>query len=1195
MAKQLFQHGGKALAMVVVLLVLTTGKCFGQFSAGLQGTVLDSSGAAVPNATVTLVNTATLVTQATNSDANGVYRFVSLAPGHYTVKAVREGFGASEVPFDLTTGQLRDVRIVLQVGSVSTTVKVSAEAPLLDTSDSRFAMTLDSEELESLPNAALSPLAALDLAPGVNGSAGAPDNFEQENYLSFGAHGRGENGNMVVLDGMSVNSDIRGGVINNTPNLDSIQEIAVQTDTYSVDYGSASSIEIAMTTKSGTSQYHGSGSEYYQYEKLNARGYYGPPQPEAIPAYHISNMSFALGGPVIPHKQLFFFVAYEPYRDVASNASGYTWVTTTDATVKATPGGIPGGQTQGFTEFMQQANPTSPEVQMMMASNNLPSSLFKSAKPVDIVTYNTAAEDFNGGSCPPSGNLGPQYLNVPCNFVINQAGFFNTVDKDSDAQFSTRIDKVFSKDRIYGSFFRSTIANNSVSVIPSDTTSNPSWTWALQGDETHTFSAHLLNEATVGYSRLQGESGEGDYDIPHVGVPGGDTGWGAAEGYDWIQPSLHYRDTLTYIRGAHAFKFGGEGWRGNDIALFAAVGGIPSFSFNNPYDFVNNLTDYEWGLYYNYQTAAPDPYQYDYVSSTFGLFAEDTWKATRRLTLNYGIRYDNFGNPYPTTVHGDTTTPSTLSNFILPAGGSFQQQIENADLAQVSHVFSHDMNWIFSPRAGFAYDLRGNGKWVVRGGFGLFRELFTLGNSENGMRSNPPGFLVPTFERGITASAPVFSLGTKAAYPYGYVYPASAAGTPLDAKGGFLGQYEYAGGVARDLSPPTTMNWTLGVEHQIFPSLTAFLDYEGSHSYDQIYGAGETWNQGTTNYGVDVNVFDGDTIQNPNFSNGLWYQGVQTRLNTSFGEISYTFNGARGNYYGIIAGVRGNFGNHGFLNASYTHSSAMDDWQDIGNDYLSDGSWNTNPQYGPATLDVPNRLSAAASYELPGFAHGNGLLKRLFSGYELSTTVRAQSGGPLTIVNWAGLSLIDTTPGVSLTQSNYQSEVAAGHVTYISPANFNSQNAQAVIQNGTSANSWISGDFSGDGNGLGLPNVLSYHEHHSLKAGRFKCYVSQNSCPSAFSISQFAYPTFNAAGTQGNEKIDNFWDLGWSDVDLSLIKTTPISERISTELRFDAFDAPNHVNWNGLDTSMADFDTTFGTTDSPSNSRTVQLGAKVIF
>lgn len=1182
----------RMIGFVVLLLSLAPLRVLAQFSSGVQGSVTDASGAAEPKATVSLVDTEKSVSRTTTTDASGFYRFVSLPPSHYKVSTTVAGFAPAAVEFVLQTEENRDVPLRLKVAGESSTVTVTSQAPLLDTSDSRYEMTLNSEELEALPNGSLSPLAALDLAPGVNGTAGAPDNFEQENYLSFGANGRGENGNLAVLDGMTVNSDIRGGVINTTPNLDAVQEVAVQTNTYAVDYGSASSVQVTMTTKSGTNVYHGSGSIYYQYEKLNARGYYGPPHPEQIPAYHITNMSFTLGGPVIPHKQLFFFVAYEPYRNISSNAGGYTWATTTATTLAATPSL---GQSQGFTEFLQQANPNSPEVQMMMAPNNLPSAQFKPAAPVDTITYNTAAEVYNGGSCPASGNLGPQFLNVPCNFVVNQAGYFSIVNKNADAQYSARVDKFFSKDRIYGSFFRSTIANNAVNVIPSNTVSNPSWTWALQGNETHMFSGKLLNEATVGYSRLQGESYEGDYQVPHTSVPGGTTYWGNAQGYDWIQHNQHYRDTLTYIHDSHSIKVGGEAWHGDDIALFAAVGGIPYFGFNNPYDFVNNLTDSQGGLYYNYQTGQPQPWQYRYVSTTFGLFAEDTWKATRRLTLNYGIRYDNFGNPHPTTVHGSVTSNSPLSNFILPAGGSFQQQIENAVLTPESHVFDHDMNWIFSPRGGFAYDVRGDGKWVVRGGFGMYSELFTLGNAENGLRGNPPGFLVPTFTRNVTASAPVFSVGTSSAYPFGYTYPVSAAGTPPDSKGGFPGQYEYAGAVARNLSPPTTMNWTVGVERQILRNLNASLGYAGSHSYNQIYGAGETWHQGGTNYGVDVNVFDGDTIQNPLFNNGLWYQGVQTRLNTSFGGISDTFNGARANYYALIAGVIGRFGKHGFLNASYTHSRAMDDWQDRGNNYQPNGSWNTNRQYGPASLDVPNRLSAAASYELPGLNHGNGALRRVLSGWMLSTTIRMQSGGPLTIAGYGGLSLIDTVPGTALTQANYQSELAAGNVTYISPANINSQNAQAVIQNGTSANSWISGDFSGDGNGYALPDVLTYHQNRSLSAARFKCNVSQSSCPSSFLIAQFAYPTFNPAGTQGNERINEFRDLGWEDIDLSLMKRTVITERVNLELRFDAFDAPNHVNWNGLDTNLADFATTFGTTNSPSNSRTVQLGAKVTF
>ncbi len=267
----------RMISFVVLLLTLAPLHVLAQFSGGVQGSVADASGAAEPKATVTLVDTEKNVSRTATTDASGFYRFVSLPPSHYKVAVTLPGFAPAAVEFVLQTAENRDVPLRLKVASASTTVTVTSQAPLLDTSDSRYAMTLNSDELEALPNRALSPLAAIDLAPGVNGSAGAPDNFEQENYLSFGANGRGENGNLAVLDGMSVNSDIRGGVINTTPNLDAIQEVAVQTDTYAVDYGTASSIEVTMTTKSGSSEYHGSGSMYYQYEKLNARGFYGPP------------------------------------------------------------------------------------------------------------------------------------------------------------------------------------------------------------------------------------------------------------------------------------------------------------------------------------------------------------------------------------------------------------------------------------------------------------------------------------------------------------------------------------------------------------------------------------------------------------------------------------------------------------------------------------------------------------------------------------------------------------------------------------------------------------------------------------------------------------------------------------------------------------------------------------------------------
>ena len=645
---------------------------------------------------------------------------------------------------------------------------------------------------------------------------------------------------------------------------------------------------------------------------------------------------------------------------------------------------------------------------------------------------------------------------------------------------------------------------------------------------------------------------------------------------------------------ATVFSFGAEADHTTDPAYFAPCLGIPDFQFNNLYDVANDLPDSESGLSYNYQTGALEPYQYAFATNLFGMFAEDAWKATRKLTINYGLRYDNYGNPYPITAHGPVVTHTLLTVLQPPSTGSFQQQMANAALVPSGHSFVHDLNWNFSPRAGFGYDPRGDGKWAVRGGFGVYHDWFNIGNATNQSSTNLPNDYSPTFIRGVTSTQPLFSVGTQGdnKYPFGYTYP-SISGTALDAHGGIPGSYTGIGGVKRNLSSPTTLNWSAGVEHELSATMTALVEYAGSHSFDQIFGG---QSQGLDKVGTDVNVFDGDTIAHPLFnSNGTWNKSVQTRLNTSFGSILYAFNGARANYDAITTGVRGRFGTRGFMSVSYTYGNARDDWSPLQNAYQPDGSWNANRQYGPSALNVTHRLSAAGSYQLPSLHQLNGGLQRLLSGYELSTIVRLQSGQPFTIVDFNPLNLIDTVPGSQLTSSNYSTELAAGHVTYISMANYNSPNVQAALASGSLANSGISGDFSGDGNNNSTPDALSYHQVRKRSVYKYKCPVSQSGCAGSFLASEFATPAFNSAGTEGNQKFEQFRNPGFGDVDLSLIKNTAIWREINLQFRLDLFNAFNRVNWGGLDSNLADFSTTFGTTQSVGSARVGQLGVRLTF
>ncbi len=1144
------------MKVLPLLLLISAASCYAQFNASVQGTVADSKGAVIPNATITLVRGATGVTQKAVANASGVYRFVSLAPGNYTVSTTVQGFAPASVGFNLATEEVRNVPLYLTVESVSSTITVTTEAPLLDTSDSRFEQTLNTTALTDLPLQGRNPTNVITLAPGVTGLGGqnspgssTSTNFAPENWVNASANGQGATGNQYIVDGMDVTSTIRPGVLNLTPNADVVQEISVQTNTYSVDYGRAASIQTVMTTKSGTNQFHGLASEYYQYQGLAARGEFGVPKPTPVNPYHVNNMSFAVGGPVIPHKEFFFFVGYEPYLSLASNGTS-----------------LAGFEDPAFVNFAQSVAPSSPEVALMQkypVAGMVNTRLAATAGQLWGNTLPTPAEQ---QAC--AGGVGNvtayDNISIPCGTPVFDTGNFNSSSYYNAEQYNIRLDKYFKKDRVYGQFFRDTINSGGPSARPAFATTNKYFTFSLQVNETHTFSPNTLNEGAFGYNRIEGNSpATGLYTVPIVNVINLGTGWGDgfADG-DYIQHSYHWRDVLTHIVGEHSFKAGFEAWRSDDIALFAGAYDQPTFQFNNMIDLIANNPYSESGISYNPVTGAYDSANYGYKETTFGLFAEDTWKMNRKLTANYGIRYDNFGNPYVALAG------TVLANFHLPSGSNFADQVTNGVMTQQSHVFNHDMNYVFSPRFGLAYDPFANGKWVLHGGFGLFHNEFTLGNAENGLKGNPPGYIVPTFYNNGSTATPIFGYGTQNTVPFGFPAPAFV-GSPLDAKGGIVGAQNGVGGTDPSLSSPDALDWSAGLEHQLMKDLVASVGYQGSHGYNLVSAGG---NVNNTTYGVDVNIFPGDLIQHPAFnSNGVWTgDGIQTRLNTSFGTINYAFNAAYSNYYAFFAALKGKIGTNGFLTASYTRSAAKDDWNNYPEGYVGGGgtSYNFKQFYSPSPWDAPNRLSLGWSYDIPGLQSGNGFMRRLTSGFNLSGATILQSGNPFYVGSYNPLSLVDTA-GVTVTQTNYQSELAAGHFAFAPN----------------------SGNYSADGDNNNAPDVVSYRQKTDRKSYEYTGAVDSG----VITHAQFAQPQFNPNGTEGNERMNQFRNPGYADTDLTVRKTTAISERVNLELRLDMFNLFNRVNLTGVDSNYNDTSANFGTTSSTLFPRYLQLAARVNF
>jgi hypothetical protein len=481
-----------------------------------------------------------------------------------------------------------------------------------------------------------------------------------------------------------------------------------------------------------------------------------------------------------------------------------------------------------------------------------------------------------------------------------------------------------------------------------------------------------------------------------------------------------------------------------------------------------------------------------------------------------------------------------MANFHLGTGSTFDEQVANGSMTQQSHVYNHDINWVFSPRVGLAWDPTGSAKWVVRGGIGLYHDFVTLGNSENGLKGNPPGWVVPTFYNNGSTAAPIFSYGTQNKYPFGFQYPAFQ-GTPLNAQGGVTGSQISVGGIDENIHPPRTLNWSATLEHQLTDNIVMSIGYVGSHSGDLVTDGGNT---GATSYGVDINRYSGDLIQHPNCqpeagSSQYVCTGILTRLNPSFGAITYAQNGARANYSALIVAAKGRFARNGFFTASYTRSVAKDNWQSY------PLATSLDQFYGPSSWDVPNRVSLGWGYELPGLHNGQGFLGHILSGWVLSGTTILQSGEPFTV--YTGAPFLATASDANGTNL----QMAPG-----------------------------SGDYNGDGYNYDFPSVSSYNVSNSRQA-----YIN-----GLFASGTFTQPQI---GQGGNEKVGQFRNPGFAETDASLKKVSKITERVKLEVRFDFFNLFNRVNLTGVDANMQD--ATFGQSTSTQIPRQGQIGAKISF
>ncbi len=324
---------------------------------------------------------------------------------------------------------------------------------------------------------------------------------------------------------------------------------------------------MTSTTKSGSDQFHGLVSDYFTYQKMYAKTEFMKSTDDYHP-FHSNNMSAAIGGPIIPHHQFFFFFAVEPLRSAA--ATGGSTINSPDPQ---------------FDAWAQQNYPNTFGTKIL--NTYAPTGLSGNA------VSTTADVHLLGAACPTGQtNIpvpGSVTGSIPCNLPVIDTGIFNSSNFRNGDQYFVRVDKYFKNDRVYGSFFRTTLNFGGPAPIPQFSSTNKNTQRAFQVNYTHTFSANTLNEAIFAQNRIEGVQHQtGDFTIPSTGVSGisnldgfgGFYGQGFAQG-DFIQHNYHWRDVLTHVRGAHVLKFGYEGWFGDDVEPFQGPWSTPKFQFDN--------------------------------------------------------------------------------------------------------------------------------------------------------------------------------------------------------------------------------------------------------------------------------------------------------------------------------------------------------------------------------------------------------------------------------------------------------------------------------------------------------------------------------------------------------------------------------------------------------------------------------------
>jgi hypothetical protein len=939
----------KRLLATIALLAAIATPAFAQVDrATVTGIVKDSGGASVPGATVTVTNIATNVATTQQSNEAGSYLVVNLIPGQYRVDVELSGFKKVSQSITLEVGQRSRMDVTLAVGNVNETVTVTETTPLINNNDANLGSVIPQMQVSNLPLAIRNWDDLLALVPGVQ-----QDRYtEQGGGTSFGrtgginVHGARALQNNFLLDGVDNNS-ISENVQELTtqvsrPSVDAIQEFKVVTSPYSAEYGRSPGAAVSVSTKSGTNTFHGTGYEYFRNDAMDSIDYFskkaGAPKPDNKQHQPGGNV----GGPLVKDRA-FFFADYEGTR-ITRGVSRLTRVPTADERA-----GI-------FTSTVRD-----PLTGVAFENNRIPANR--------IDSYASAIL----GLVPLPNQAGANNFFRNANLVDDSDRLLLRGDFRPSATDSFFARYIYSnRDRQIPGAFGGVIDGTGTSAFGDQSIK----TNAVVGGWTRVLSSTKVNEFRISWSRSVSDAVHQAYGIappaaatipgsvtdPIVagGFPGytvdgyfGGSGLGRLGSPDFLPKFQHtnqfeYIDTLSWLRGNHAFKFGADIIAPMKNEYFDVPATRGALRFRGGFS-GNAMADFLLGQVSDFQIS--NVYVVDQRHWAAMGFAQDDWKVNSNLTLNLGLRYD-FITPALEGQNRQTNfNPAGTGSLIFATDGSLEER----------GLVKSDTNNL-APRIGGVYKI--NEKTVLRGGWGIFYNLFDRVGSEDQLGLNLPGLINNSLSR--TSGTPLFLLSQ--GIPTNALTPPS-----LDPAAGQLRSIRLR--AVSEEAPKTTMNQaSFGVQRELGRGLVAKADF--------VYTRG-------SNLATLVNL-NQPLPSSPGANDA---RGALPYPN--FGFVEWRSQNGKSEYKGIDSGLERRFANGYAFGVSYT----LGDSKDNASEQLTTQGSNAFPQnsrdftnwYGPSDYDVRHRFTVNFVANLP---LGENIFLR---DWVASGVFAARSGRPFTV------------------------------------------------------------------------------------------------------------------------------------------------------------------------------------------------------